>query len=177
MPERDPGRPLAAEYLDYYDLYIRLVPQGPIVDLLGVQISATGSFFSSLTETQARWRPAAGEWSAHQILGHLADGERVFAYRALRFARADATPLPGFDVEAYPVAADCDRRSMADLVAEFTSVRAASLSLLASLESQAWLRRGAADGNVVSVRALAYIMAGHELHHVADLTRQLSEVT
>jgi hypothetical protein len=98
-------------------------------------------------------------------VGHIADSERVFAYRALRIARGDQTPLPGFEQEDYVRAAHFNRRKLADLVEEFSDVRLASLALFSSLDQEAWLCRGVASDHPVTVRALAYIIAGHELHH------------
>jgi hypothetical protein len=103
------------------------------------------------------------------VLGHIADGERVFAYRALRFARGDETPLPGFDENAWVPAGAFDTRSVASLVDELGAVRRASVTFLRSLDEAAWSARGTANGHVMSVRALAAVICGHELHHVALL--------
>ena len=114
-----------------------------------------------------RYQP--GKWSVKEVLGHITDGERVFSYRALRFARADQTPIPGFDETKWVPAGHFDRRSLQDLVAEYEAVRAATLALFASFDDEALLRRGKANDAEVSVRALAHIIAGHELHHVGLL--------
>jgi hypothetical protein len=110
-----------------------------------------------------------GKWSVKEVVGHLSDGERVFSYRALRFARADATDLPGFEENEWVANANFDRRTLASLAAEFATVRAATLALFASLDGEELLRRGTANGQAVSVRALAALLVGHERHHVGLL--------
>jgi hypothetical protein len=127
-----------------------------------------------LTETQAATRYAPDKWSIKELIGHIIDGERVFAYRLLCFARQDQTPLPGFEQDDYVRAGNFDNRQWSDLVEEFELVRRANLSLLRSLDEEAWMRRGTANDDEVSVRALAYIIAGHETHHMQILrTRYL----
>jgi len=168
---RPAGRPADGEYLPYYDPYIRRVPDGDIVDILDHQIGETAAFFAPFSTEQARWRPAPKEWSVIEIVGHLADSERIFSYRALRIARNDPTPLPGADLEAYVPAAGFESRTLADVVGEYVVVRHATVALLRSLDAAAWTRRGTADGNPISVRALAYILAGHETHHVEELRK------
>jgi hypothetical protein len=164
-------RPVAGDHLPYYDQYIRLVPDGDVVEILVSQIDETAAFLAPLTAEQAQWRPAPGEWNAVEIVGHLADTERVFSYRALRIARADPTPLSGVDFEQYVAAADFAGRSLADVLEEFVAVRRATVAFFRSLDRAAWGRKGVADGNGISVRSIAYILAGHELHHLADLRR------
>ncbi len=171
MANVNPGRPGDDEYLPYYGTYIQKVPDGDILAILDRQIDETVAFLSAFTAEQAQWRPAPGEWNVTEIVGHLADSERVFAYRALWFARDARTPLPGMDQEAFMAAVDFPSRPLADVVAEFVAVRRASLTLLRSLDAAAWARGGVADGNPVSVRALAYIIAGHEAHHARDFPR------
>ncbi|MCA1667162.1 MAG: DinB family protein, partial [Thermomicrobia bacterium] len=125
-----PGRPNAGEYLPYYDTYIRLVPDGDIMAILDRQIGETVAALSSCTAEQADWRPAPVEWNLKEIVGHLADSERVFAYRALWFARDVQTPLPGMDQNAFMAGANFADRSLADLVDELAVVRRASVALL-----------------------------------------------
>ncbi len=170
-PGRPTGRPATGEYLPYYDPYIRRVPDGDIVAILDRQIGDTAAFFAPFTTEQARWRPAPKEWSVIEIVGHLADSERIFSYRALRIARNDPTPLPGADLEAYVPAAGFEFRALADVVAEYVTVRHATVALLRGLRAAAWTQRGTADGHSISVRALAYILAGHETHHVEELRK------
>ncbi|HEY8291302.1 MAG TPA: DinB family protein [Thermomicrobiales bacterium] len=169
MTTSDPGRPATGEYLPYYEPYIRRVPDGDLRAIFARQIAETAAFFAPFSPEQARWRPAPGEWSVIEIVGHLADSERIFSYRALRIARNDPTPLPGADLEAYVPAAGFESRTLADVVGEYAAVRQATLALLRGLDAAAWTRRGTADGNPISVRALAYILAGHETHHVEEL--------
>jgi len=171
ITQTHPGRPDAREYVPYYDTYIRLVPDGDIIEILDRQIDETVAFLSSFTAEQAQWRPGLDEWNTVQIVGHLADTERVFAYRALSFARNDPAPLPGMDPDGFMAGANFADRSLADVVAEFVAIRRASVALVRSLDAAAWTRSGVADGNPISVRALAYIMAGHELHHARDFPR------
>ncbi len=163
-----PGRPDDGEYVPFYATYIRLVPDGDIIEILDRQIDETVTFLSTFTAEQAAWRPAPGEWNTKEIVGHLADAERIFAYRALSFARNDPAPLPGMDPDAFMAGASFADRSLPDVVAEFLAVRRASVALLRSLDAAAWTRSGVADENPISVRALVYSMAGHELHHARD---------
>jgi hypothetical protein len=172
MAATNPPRPPADEHSPYYGRYIALVPAGDLVAMLARQGEETAALLAALTDDQARRRPAPGEWDAVEIVGHLADTERVLAYRALRIARRDPTPLEGVgDFDAYVAAAAFDGRTLADVAAEFAAVRQASLALFRSLDPAAWARVGVADGERVSVRALGYIVAGHELHHLPDLRR------
>ncbi len=170
----NPSRPRSDEYAPYYGQYTQLVPDGDITAMLEEQIDETVAMLRDFSEEQAQWRPAPGEWNAVEIVGHLADTERVFAYRALRFARNDTTPLEGIDQDVFMVDAGFARRPLADVVAELVAVRRASVALLRSFDAAAWERRGVADGNEVSVRALAYIIAGHERHHRLDFPRHRS---
>jgi len=169
MTHVDPGRPGAGEYIPYYEQYIRLVPDGDIVDILERQLAATLASTTSLAPERARGSAAPEGWSASEVVGHLADAERVFAYRALRFARGDHTPLPGVGFDAYVPAGSFHGRSLTGVVEEFASVRRATVTLLRGLDEEAWTRSGLGDGQRVSVRALAHILAGHEAHHIGDL--------
>ena len=167
-----PARPATGEYIPYYGRYIALVPDGELVATLARQVEETAALLASFSPAQAQYRPAPGEWNTVEIVGHLADMERVFAYRALRIARRDPKPLEGVDdVDGYVAAAGFAARSLADVAAEFAAVRQATLALFRSLDAAAWARVGTADGNAISVRALGYIIAGHELHHLADIRR------
>lgn len=159
------ARPDRTEYADYYHRYVGLVPDGPIVEILASQIEETERLLGPLSEEKAASRYASGKWSVKQVVGHLMDSERVFAYRALRFARADETPLPGFEQNDYVANGGFDSRPMRDLLDEFRAVRAGTVRLFGGMEGAASARRGTASGFPVSARALAYIIAGHELHH------------
>ena len=123
------------------------------------------AFFAGIAPPLATYRYAPGKWSINEVLGHVIDSERIFAVRALRFARADAAPLPGFEQDDYVRSASFDSCSLADLAAELEAVRRSTVFLVRHLSEEAWMRSGIADNAEVSVRALAYIIAGHELHH------------
>ena len=169
---RGPGRPEADECLPYYFTYIDLVPDEHVVTRLERQIGESAAYLAAFTPEQARRREAPGEWNAIEIVGHLADTERVFAYRALRIARADPVMWTKVEFEDWAAAANFQERRLADVVAEYTAVRAAFVALLRGLDAAAWERRAPADWTLRSVRAVAYCMAGHELHHLASIRRQ-----
>jgi len=162
-------RPAPEEHAPYYGKYIALVEEATALDALERQMRDMLALLGGVDEARGAFRYAPGKWSVRQLVGHVIDGERVFAYRALRFARGDRTSLPGFDENPYAEAAGSDRRTLRSLVEEFEVVRRASLALFASLEPEAWLRRGVANDQEVSVRALAYIIAGHGRHHAQIL--------
>lgn len=162
-------RPARSEYAQHYAGYVDRVPDGDVLDRLAWQIDETRALLRDLPPSRAVHRYATGKWSVAEVVGHVADAERIFAYRALRFARGDATPLAPFDENAYVPAGGFDHRTLADLVDELTAVRQASLALFRGMPSDAFARSGIASGRPVSVRALVYIIAGHELHHVAIL--------
>ncbi len=162
-------RPEADEYVPYFGKYIQLVPEGDLMELLRSQQTGSCVQLSRLDEARALHRYAPGKWSVKEVIGHLADGERVFSYRALRFARADETPLAAFEENEWVPAARFDRRPLSSLLAEWTAVRGATVALFSSFDETEWARRGTANDNVMSVRALACCIAGHELHHMALL--------
>jgi uncharacterized damage-inducible protein DinB len=162
-------RPEAHEYASYYEKYVSLVPDGDVVDTLGQQLEGTLSTLRGITDEQADSRYAEGKWSIKELLGHIIDTERIFGYRALRFARNDQTPLSGFEQDDYVQSAGFGERSLSDLAEEFEHVRRANLSLFRHLDTEAWARHGEASDNLVSVRALAHIIAGHETHHMRIL--------
>lgn len=163
------GRPQPAEYDAYYQRYIDRVPAGDIVTLLRDQLTDTRELLRRVPPGGADYAYASGKWSVKEVIGHICDAERVFAYRALRVARGDATPLEGFDENAYVPAGRFAARALGQLVEELTAVRTATVALLNGLPEEAWTRTGTANGVPVSVRALAVITAGHELHHRALL--------
>lgn len=158
-------RPGADEHVPYYATYIAQVPGEDALPTLTGHIEAWVPSLRRLTEAQALHRYAPGKWSVKEVLGHLCDGERVFCYRALRFARADTTPLSGFDENAWVPAAGSDCRPVAELADELRAVRAATVALFQSFDAEALARRGEANGHAISVRALAWIVAGHAIHH------------
>ncbi|MFZ0947829.1 MAG: DinB family protein [Candidatus Sulfotelmatobacter sp.] len=159
------ARPQPDEYAPYYGRYISLVPGEDILGTLDQQRRQSMMLLSGRNENDGEFRYAPDKWSAKEVLGHICDAERVFAYRALRISRADATPLEGFEQDDYVRNGPFAHRPLTDLVEEFIAVRRATLSLLRNLDEAAWMRRGTANKNEVSVRGIAYIIAGHELHH------------
>ncbi len=164
-PDLTIGRPEPGEYAPYYERYISLVQGDNILSILDTQRRQTMLLLSGRDEEEGNFSYAPGKWSTKEVLGHLCDTERIFAYRALRIARGDTTPLPGFEQDDYVRNGPFASRSLGDLIEEFIAVRRASLSLLRNLDEAAWMRRGVASKNEVTVRALAYMIAGHELHH------------
>lgn len=162
-------RPGATEYAPYYGRYIDKVPEGDLLRTLEGQARETQALLAGLSEAKALHRYAPGKWSIKEVVGHVADAERVFSYRALRFARADRTALPGFDENAWVPPGNFDARSLKDLAAELDAVRRATVALFRGFDAAALARSGVASDNPVSVRAIAWIIAGHERHHVALL--------
>jgi DinB superfamily len=159
------ARPQPGEYAPYYERYVSLVQGEDILNTLDQQRREAMLLLSCRDDDEGDFRYAPEKWSAKEVLGHVCDTERVFAYRALRFSRVDATPLEGFEQDDYVRNGAFSQRPLSDLVEDFIAVRRATLSLLRNLDEAAWVRRGIANKNEVSVRALAYIIAGHELHH------------
>jgi hypothetical protein len=159
------NRPAPGDYAPYAEQYVVLVRGDDIVETLRIQLKQTATLFSGRSERDGNFRYAPDKWTVKEVVGHVADTERVFAYRAMRIARGDQTPLPGFEQEDYVRAARFGARKLADVVEEYADVRQASLALFNSLDEEAWLRHGVASENRVTVLALAYLIAGHELHH------------
>jgi len=160
-------RPAATEHAPYYERYTALVPAGhnPL-ELLRSQPQQLRQLLAGLTEEQGRFAYAPGKWTLKEMLVHVIDTERIFAYRALRIARGDQTPLPGFEQDDYVPTSGANARSIQNILAEYDTVRAATLSLLQSFGPEHVSRTGTASGNPVSVRALGFLMAGHEAHHL-----------
>lgn len=169
MIARTIPRPAAAEYAPYYGRYIDKVPEGDLLGTLEDQARETQTLLAGLSDAKALHRYAPGKWSIKEVIGHVTDAERVFSYRALRFARADSTALPGFDENAWVPPGNFDARALKDLAAELDAVRRATIALFRGLDPAALARGGTASDNPVSVRAIAWIIAGHERHHVALL--------
>lgn len=159
------ARPETGEYAAYYEKYISLVPGNDVAGALETQRVQTMQLLAGRSERDGNFRYAADKWTVKEVLGHLADSERIFTYRALRIARGDQTPMEGFEQDDYVRGGRFGERPLASLVEEFADVRSASLALFRSLGKEAWSRRGMANKNEVTVRALAFITAGHELHH------------
>ena len=158
-------RPEPGEYAPYYETYISKVKGSDIVGILDAQRLQMAHLFAARSERDGNFRYAPDKWTVKEVLGHVNDTERIFAYRALRIARGDQTPLASFEQNDYVRSGNFAERTLVDLAEEFELVRAASIALFKSLQKEAWQRRGVASKNEVSVRALAFIVAGHELHH------------
>lgn len=167
-------RPEADEFTSYYQRYVDRVPDGDVVRTLDEQIIETLAMLASVPEERGGFRYAEGKWSIRQVIGHMCDVERIFVYRATRFARNDRTELPGFDENEFVANARFDDRTLASLADELEAVRWASVALFDSLNDEEFLRRGVANHASFSVRALAWVTAGHERHHAEILrTRYL----
>ena len=167
-------RPAPTEYAPYYARYIDLVPEADPIAALEAQLGETLAVLRPAPEAQGSVRHPPYTWTVKEVVGHVTDTERIFGYRALRFARGDTTPLPGFDEGAYAPAGEFDRVPLAGLVGEFETVRRSHVALFRHLPAAAWDRGGEANGVPVTVRALAYMMAGHARHHTAILRKRLT---
>lgn len=162
-------RPDRTEAADYYFTYIDQVPDGDICAILRAQSAEALNQLEGISEDQSLLRYAPGKWSIREVLNHLNDGERLFVFRAFWFARGFDTPLPSFDQDIAVGAAGADQRPWRSHVEEFRAVREATLTFFQTLPEDAWARRGIASDNPFSVRALAFIAAGHVNHHVRIL--------
>jgi DinB superfamily len=159
------ARPEPGEYASFYETYISKIKGNNILNVLEAQRLQMAQLFAAHSERDGNFRYAPDKWTVKEVLGHVSDSERIFVYRALRIARGDQTPLPGFEQEDYVRGGNFAERTLVDLAEEFGLVRAATIALFKSLQKEAWQRRGVANKNEVTVRALAFIAAGHELHH------------
>ncbi len=158
-------RPDRSEYADFYANYIAKVPDGDVIAFLAAQLGEYRKLLGSLSDDAASARPQPGKWSVKEIIGHLCDAERVQSYRALRFARGDQKELQGFEQDDYVREAHSDSRTLGDLLDEFAGIRYSTLALFQSFPPEVWQRSGVANGSAVTVRAMAYIVAGHTQHH------------
>jgi hypothetical protein len=164
------GRPLDGEFAAYAKTDIDYVTGDDAVGALAAQGKEVTSLLESFDEESIRARQyAPGKWTVKEVIGHLIDDERIFSYRALCVARGDVRPLPGFEENDYVAATNFESRPLANLIAEYRAVRAATLTLFESLSAEEWLRRGNVNGYEASVRGMAFHMAGHELHHLRTL--------
>jgi len=164
-PSHSIPRPEPGEYAPYYDRYISLIPGTDILGTLDAQRRQMLILLSGGDETDGDFRYAPEKWSAKEVLGHVCDTERIFAYRMLRISRGDRTPIEGFEQDDYVRNGPFAKIALAEVIEDYIAVRRATLTLLRNLDEQAWARLGIANKNEVSVRALAYLTAGHELHH------------
>jgi hypothetical protein len=162
-------RPMPDEYAPSHAGYAALVPEEDILGAIESQSSDTQKLLASLDESKAAFRYAESKWSVKQVIGHVVDTERVLAYRLLAIARGEEQPLPGFDENLYVENAAFDAWKLGDLSEHYALVRRSTIVLLRNLPAEAWSRRGVANTATVSVRGLAYVIAGHERHHVGVL--------
>ncbi|MET1014858.1 MAG: DinB family protein [Paenisporosarcina sp.] len=158
-------KPAIGDYPTYYANYIKLVSEGSLKDILLKQLEETTALISNVNEEQAYYRYASDKWTLKEVIGHITDTERIMSYRLLRFARGDQTALAGYDDESYVMEAAFHSRSLSDLLEDFITVRHSTISLIEGLSEASWNKKGIANNGEISVRALAYIIAGHELHH------------
>jgi hypothetical protein len=163
------SRPQATEAAPYYLTYIDRVSGDNIVDVMKLQLDDTAEILAGISEEKSLHRYAPDKWSIRQVINHLNDTERVFAFRAMWFARGFSDPLPSFDQNIASHAAGADNHSLASHVQEFRKIREATLVLFRNLPAEAWVRSGVASGNSVTVNALAFLIAGHLAHHLAIL--------
>ncbi len=159
-------RPGLNEYDTYYERYVSLVEETDIIAALENQVAEIEELFAGITEEKSLYAYAEGKWTIKELLGHLTDGERIFAYRTLRISRADETPIEGFEQDGYIENSNFNRMKLTDLTGELLLSRKANLLLFKNLNDEAWMRTGTASGVPVSVRALAFIMVGHIRHHL-----------
>lgn len=169
MPLESLPRPESSEYAAFYSPYLAQVPERNVLPALESQLEEVLPLLASISEEGAGHRYAPGKWSIRELVGHLSDAERVFAYRMLRFSRADETPLSGFDEDHFVAHGAYDGRTLIDLTAEFRHLREANLHMIRGLEPDMLTRSGLANGHAISVRALAFVMVGHVRHHLGIL--------
>jgi len=163
------SRPLESEYAPYYQGYVGHVNEDEILPVLRSQLDELDVLLGRVTPERETYRYAEGKWSIREIVGHLIDADRVFGYRALCIARDEKQNLPSFDEKEYMLSAPYDRIDLEDLLSELRLVRLSNIAMLRNLDEQAWARVGTANDAQVSVRALAFIMAGHVRHHMGVL--------
>jgi hypothetical protein len=162
-------RPGRDEYAEYYHTYVGKVPGGDIVDILGEQRDEIEALVRGIPEARGGYRYADGKWTVKDVVGHVVDTERVFGYRMLAFARGDQTPLPSMEQDDYVAGGNFAARTLASLADEFAGLRASHVALVRSFDDAVSVRRGTASGVEFTVRALAYILAGHARHHAGVL--------
>lgn len=156
-----------SEYLEYFNHYISLVPQElDLLTALKMSCETQLAFYKAIPEDKIEYRYSEGKWTSKEILGHIIDTERVFAYRALRVARNDKTPMPGYNENDFAAASNANSRTMKDLLEEFELVRLTTIMLFKSFTAETMMKTGKVDDNTFSVRALGFIIAGHETHHL-----------
>ncbi len=159
------NRPQQGEYNPYYDGYLNLVPDGDILEVLQKEKEKTISLVRNLSDEEARFRYGPNKWSIKEVIGHIADTELIMSYRLLRIGRGDTTPLAGFNENEYVSAANFDEFTVQELLDYFQNTRNATISLLKTMSPDSLTRVGHANQSETSARAIAYIIAGHEIHH------------
>jgi hypothetical protein len=165
-------RPAAGEYAPYFERYVGRVPEADALPILERQRAEIRAALEGLPEAKGGYRYAPGKWSIRELLGHVTDTERIFGYRALCIARGETAALPGFEQDPYVANAGHDRWTLAELCEDFDAVRRANLAMLSHLDDTAVRRIGTSSGHATSVRAIAYILAGHARHHLAVLAEK-----
>jgi uncharacterized damage-inducible protein DinB len=168
-------RPQSGEYNEYYGRYIAMVPDGDIVETLSKGFQETLDVLRSVPPEKEEYRYAEGKWSLREVVGHLIDTERLFAFRALWFARGAEGGMPGMDQEAWGRASSAGSRPLSELAGEWAALREANALMFGSFDAETGTRRGVASGHEVTVRALAWMMAGHEVYHRMLLKRDYLE--
>ncbi|HLM61850.1 MAG TPA: DinB family protein [Pyrinomonadaceae bacterium] len=164
-------RPEKTEYAEFYANYVALANEGDVISALQNQTDDLRELLANVSGEKANFRYAAGKWSIKELFGHIIDAERVFSYRVLRISRGDETPLAGFEENSYVADSNFNNTNLADLIEEFSLLRAANVLMFKNLTEEQWVRRGTASDTTISVRALAFIMVGHVRHH-ANILRE-----
>ena len=171
------SRPLENEYAPAFQNYVSQAPEEDILPAMRSQVDELDVLLDRVSPEHETFRYAEGKWSIREIVGHLIDGERVFGYRALCIARGETQNLPGFDQDEYMLTAPFDGVELEDLLSEFRLVRLSNIAMMRTFDEAAWTRIGTANGNPVSVRALAYVMVGHTRHHMGVLRERYQVAT
>jgi uncharacterized damage-inducible protein DinB len=161
-----PGLPEPTEYAPFYAGYVKNVTEDDIVAAIEAQTRETAALLARIGEEKASYRYGPDKWSVKEVVGHVTDAERIFAYRALAIARGDKASLPGFDEQEYMRSAGFEQRSMTSIAEEYAAARQATLALFRGFSDEAWQRSGTANNTGISVRAIAHICLGHERHHL-----------
>ncbi len=159
-------KPFQDEYPEYYNIYVNLVPEGDLIQIFEKQTIINQEFLKTIPEEKGDYTYAFGKWSIKEILGHLMDTERIFSCRALRIARGDKQPLPGFEQDDYVKKGNFFRRSLKDLMDERLMLRGATIKLFSSFDEHEMMERGVTNDHDITVRAILHILIGHEIHHI-----------
>ncbi len=162
-------KPIEGDYNAYYETYVSKAPNFEILEALSISKNEVISIFNDISEEKSGYAYAEGKWTIKELLSHMIDSERIFAYRALRVSRNDATPLPGFEQDDYVPQSNANNRRLEELLNEYELVRNSTLALFESFSDEMLQRRGTASNSPITVNALAYIISGHERHHIEVL--------